>query len=220
MNPTQFINKICALSFENTFNPYTDRCAIHDYSNAPHIRKAVLRKMLTAASQAPIDSLWLGRDLGYKGGRRTGLALTDDNHFAQHLARWGINATRPTKGQAVPERTAQVIWSVLASIPRPVFLWNVFPLHPHRANEPFSNRAHNTYERQAGEELLAGLIKMLRPKQIIAIGKHAQHSAQNLNSGLDIIQLRHPSYGGQSEFLARANVIFGLKRASHNTAPL
>jgi len=27
------------------------------------------------------NTIWMGRDLGYRGGRRTGLALTDEAHL-------------------------------------------------------------------------------------------------------------------------------------------
>lgn len=143
MKAEDFIKEISSLSFENTFNPYSDRCEVYDFFDAPQKRRALLKKMLQAASEVEIDSIWIGRDLGYRGGRRTGLALTDDIHLTHHAKRWGIKVGRLTKGQAVPERTAAVIWSVLSKISSPVFLWNVFPLHPYEAGSPFSNRAHN-----------------------------------------------------------------------------
>ncbi len=106
--------------------------------------------MLEAAQNTTLDSIWIGRDLGYRGGRRTGLALTDDIHLADHAKWWGIEVMRPTVGTPVAERTAAVIWGILSNISSPVFLWNVFPLHPHEQGEEFSNRAHNAKERKIG----------------------------------------------------------------------
>jgi hypothetical protein len=71
----------------------------------------------------------------------------------------------PTVGAAVSERTATVIWSVLDGVEEGVFLWNVFPLHPHEADTPFSNRQHNSEERRAGEEILVDLVRRLRPRR-------------------------------------------------------
>jgi hypothetical protein len=51
---------------------------------------AILTQILQAAEAASVDAIWVGRDLGFRGGRRTGMALTDDVHFHDHLARWGM----------------------------------------------------------------------------------------------------------------------------------
>lgn len=208
----QFVKEICSLSFKNTFNPYSDRCEVYDYLDAPQKRRDLLLKILIAAGTMEVDSIWIGRDLGYRGGRRTGLALTDDVHLSHHAERWGVEVERSTKGQVVPERTAAVIWSVLSSITSPVFLWNVFPLHPFEEGDSFSNRTHNVKERIAGEELLALLIEYLKPKRIIAIGNDAEKAAFKISSGLEVIKVRHPSYGGQTEFLKKINNIYKIKK--------
>ena len=101
--------------------------------------------MLKAATHRDIDALWIGRDLGYRGGRRTGLALTDDVHLSIHATRWNVAVERRMTGSMVAERTAAVIWSMLALVAAPVFLWNVFPFSSARArrsvHEPISHLA-------------------------------------------------------------------------------
>lgn len=213
MQPSAFVAALQALSFEDTFNPYVHRCPVHDKVDAPTMRTALLSHMLTSAIQCEIDSIWVGRDLGYRGGRRTGLALTDDLHANAHAQRWGATAARPTFGQPVAERTAAIIWSVLNEIDAPIFLWNVFPLHPHEPNDPFSNRAHNSRERNAGEEVLFELCLMLRPKRFVAIGNDAAKCLRRVVSDSEVVQARHPSYGGQAEFLKQARGLY-LRRRS------
>lgn len=208
LTSSSFVSALSALSFESTFNPYADRCPIYDKHDAPGQRKAMLLAMLEVATKREVDSLWIGRDLGYRGGRRTGLALTDDIHIASHAQRWQVSMSRPTKGQAVAERTAAVIWSVLDQIEEPVFLWNVFPLHPHEADEPFSNRNHNARERAAGEDVLAALIMLLAPKRIVSIGNDAAKSAMRVAAKKNTVQVRHPSYGGQNDFLVQVRRLY------------
>nr|VFK19813.1 MAG: Uracil DNA glycosylase superfamily protein [Candidatus Kentron sp. LPFa] len=166
--------------------------------------------MLEAACEYDIDSIWIGRDLGYRGGRRTGLAFTDDVHLDAHSARWGIPVPRPTKGGAVAERTAAIVWDILSRVKDPVFLWNVFPLHPHEPDNPFTNRPHNPLERKAGEEFLSQLISLLRPRRLIAIGSDATLTANRLFEHGKVVKVRHPSYGGQTQFLAQVADLYEL----------
>src|SRR6185295_1754486 len=139
MKPKDFVNSLRALRFVDVFNPYSERCAMHDVADAPCRRAHALTRVLEAAASTEINALWIGRDLGHKGGRRTGLALTDDVHLGTHACRWNVSVQRPTNGAMVSERTASVIWRMLSFITAPVFLWNVFPFHPHLPNDPFSN---------------------------------------------------------------------------------
>ncbi|GJM05595.1 MAG: uracil-DNA glycosylase [marine bacterium B5-7] len=210
MNSEKFVRKVAKLEFANCFNPYSSRCDVHDVPDAPQLRSETLRLMLDAARNMEIESMWVGRDLGYRGGRRTGLALTDDYHVENHLRRFGVSVSSPTTGEVISERTAAVIWNLLDRIEAPIFLWNVFPLHPHEPAAPFSNRAHNATERRAGEELLKELIQILKPKTIIAIGNDAATVVEKLGGNEELEKVRHPSYGGQSVFLRQMSEHYGL----------
>lgn len=204
-----FVSAVASLRFENCFNPYADRCQIHDHEDAPRRRAMTLSAMVEVAEHNAVDAIWIGRDLGYRGGRRTGLALTDDVHIARHAERWNFVAERPTIGSAVAERTAAVIWQVLDQIEANIFLWNVFPLHPHESNSPFTNRQHNSRERRAGEELLSELITLIRPARIIAIGNDAAAAAGRITDSIPVVGVRHPSYGGQTQFLTQIRELYG-----------
>lgn len=199
------------ICFENTFNPYFERCSVYDAKEAPELRRHYLAEMLNRAAEADLDAIWIGRDLGYRGGRRTGLALTDDVHFADHLERWGLDVQRPTCGRPVAERTAAAIWDILLRVNVPVFLWNVFPLHPFIAGDPFSNRAHNAKERRAGAKILIQMVEYLRPKRIIAIGNDAYNVLCGVFAEDFVYRARHPSYGGQTEFAVTMNTLYATQ---------
>lgn len=211
MTPVQFVRSLKSVAFDNVFNPYTDRCEVHDLADAPDLRANALQTMLKAAARTEVDSLWIGRDLGYRGGRRTGLALTDDVHLALHATRWNIKIERATTGSLVGERTATVIWSMLAAVPTPVFLWNVFPFHPHEPEDPFTNRSHTAKEREMGEAILAELILMLRPRRLICIGNDAAKTALRLADIAAVVRVRHPSYGGQNEFIHQIECLYSVQ---------
>jgi hypothetical protein len=213
VNPQSYIDALCSVVINDVFNPYAHRCPVHDLEDAPARRRDALLNVVEAATKREIDAIWIGRDLGYRGGRRTGLALTDDVHFSDHIMRWGLSAERPTAGAVVAERTAAVIWSVLANISAPVFLWNVFPYHPHESSKPFSNRSHNARERRIGEELLFELIDLLRPRRIIAIGNDAASSAHRIMGTSTTVAVRHPSYGGIRTYLGQMRGLYNLAHA-------
>jgi hypothetical protein len=204
-----FVSAVAALRFDNCFNPYADRCEIHDRHDAAQRRATALSAILDNAVREPVDAIWVGRDLGYRGGRRTGLALTDDVHIEHHAKRWKFFAERATVGAPVAERTAAVIWRMLDQIDARIFLWNVFPLHPHEPGDSFTNRQHNARERRAGEELLSELIGLLRPDRVVAIGNDAAVAANRVAQDVPVICVRHPSYGGQTEFLGQISELYG-----------
>lgn len=208
MSANEILSALKKLKFDNTFNPYFERCTIHDATEAPELRRYNLVKMLERAASSDLDAIWVGRDLGYRGGRRTGLALTDDVHFPNHLMRWGLEPKRPTCGEPVAERTAGVIWDILQRVQDPIFLWNVFPLHSFQSGDPFSNRVHSSRERKAGTEVLITIVDYLKPRRIVAVGNDAFNVLSAAFSGKHVFKVRHPSYGGQNEFLEAMRALY------------
>ena len=224
MNSNQILDALEQFQFENTFNPYFERCPEYDSEDAPELRRDYLLEILERAAAIELDAIWVGRDLGHRGGRRTGLALTDDIHFLNHLNRWDLEPKRkrPTFGKLVAERTASVIWEILLRVQVPIFLWNVFPLHPYCDGDPFSNRAHNARERKAGVELLTIIVRFLEPKRIIAIGNDAYNALSTMTPEENLCKVRHPSYGGQNEFLRAMEMLYAdsMSKAQKNLFPL
>jgi hypothetical protein len=208
MNSEAWINEISSAQFDSVFNPYADVCPIHDVADADRHRKVALLACLNSAIQTGVESIWIARDLGYRGGRRTGFALTDDIHLERHAARWSVDVVRPTKGTPVAEATASVVWKALERIDETVFLWNVFPLHPHDADDPMTNRTHTSVERDFGLSMLEGLLELLQPTRVMAIGGDAVRAANRL--GYEPLPLRHPSYGGARIFANQVCELYNL----------
>jgi hypothetical protein len=214
----EFVNALTHLRSPHAFNPYTDSCDEHDTPDAAAIRRRNLRLLLQAAITAGVDSVWIARDLGYRGGRRTGLALTDEVHLGAHATLYGsLPLAKATRGPMVAEATAKVIWGTLRKVGKPVFLWNVFPLHPYVAGDPMSNRPHTRAERRSASHLISWIISSLQPRKIVAIGGDA--AAALAEAGVSPVIVRHPSYGGQRAFAAGIAAAYGLASEGSRTNP-
>lgn len=204
-----FVDQLAGFRFDNVFNPYADACPDHDRPNAPKIRRGNLASMIGAALTMGTESMWFGRDLGYRGGRRTGLALTDEAHL--HVLRAAfrnVAVEQATATGPLAERTAQEIWRMVQCLPKPPFLWNVFPFHPHEPGEPMTNRPHTAREASFAEDILDTLLRWFQPECVVALGKDAHRALSRL--GWDSVCIRHPSYGGQAAFAAGVRRLYGL----------
>lgn len=207
--PETFAAALSQTHLPSVFNPYRETCSEHDRDDAALVRRRNLARCLEAALASRVDTIWIARDLGYRGGRRTGVPLTDEVHLGPAgVLMGGIELERATRGPVVAERTAAVIWRVLARIGEPVVLWNIFPLHPHEADDPLSNRCHTRAEREATWPLLMALIAMIAPKRIVAIGRDSGLALSGMDIPVTVV--RHPSYGGQTEFIAGVLALYGL----------
>lgn len=214
----RFLTKLTNVRLDDVFNPYADICVIHDHSESPKIRLRSLRAFLQSSVELGVDSIWFGRDLGYRGGRRTGIALTDEKHLpllAMHLKSKQI--LKATASPMVIERTASVVWGMIDEIGHVPFMWNAFPFHPHQTDDVFSNRNHTRGELSAIWELNLELIDILKPRHFVAIGNDA-HAALN-NAGLKCSYVRHPSYGGQADFVKGLRQIYGRAKARSTRTP-
>lgn len=216
MNPRTFVSALAQIELEGVFNPYLHRCAVHDLADAPAVRRKNLRTYLEATEALESDTIWMGRDLGYRGGRRTGLALTDESHLSQLALTYpGAAPARATKGPAVAERTAGVIWSILVCLDRPPLLWNVFPFHPYKPSAEFTNRRFSARELAAVTDLNRQLAAWLGIKRIICIGQDAAAYAQSF--GVDVYCVRHPSYGGIADFREGMHKLYGASLGCSRT---
>ncbi len=212
MQPETFIDALATMHLKDVFNPYADRCDVYDKPNAPALRRENLHTFLMAAHARSIDSIWIARDLGYRGGRRTGLPLTDEVHLPTFSKIFGGLKLHQRNHRPSSRRTDCCHCLAYAErISVPVFLWNVFPFHPYCPGRPLSNRCHSVRERRACESFLINLLDMLQPRRIVAIGGDAHRVVTALGCS-DCYYVRHPSYGGQNAFIAGIAELYGCPR--------
>ena len=200
MTVNEFVDELSSISLPNVFNPYRDVCSFFDHPSSPSIRRQNLTFFLRAVVKSETRSLWLGRDLGYLGGRRTGIALTDEFHLKLLQNTFGVfGITKATVGEdSKKERTATEVWKLLTRIREPVLLWNAFPFHPFDSDEPLSNRRHTAQEFHACRHILLMLLEWFQPPIVVALGADAEAAATSI--GYACRRIRHPSHGGQAEF--------------------
>jgi hypothetical protein len=60
-----------------------------------------------------------------------------------------------------------------------------------------------------GEEILWELILLLKPRRLVAIGKDAEGALSRFRNGLELAEVRHPSYGGQTDFFKQMRQLYG-----------
>ncbi|WP_082631149.1 uracil-DNA glycosylase [Roseovarius atlanticus] len=211
-----FVDALSEITLDNTFNPYRDNCPVHDVPEAAKRRRTNLQRCLEACLEGEADTIWVARDLGYRGGRRTGVPLTDEAHLNDASCLFaGAPLVRATIGAPVAERTATITWGQLRVIGKPVMLWNVFPLHPHAPGDAMTNRCHKKSERVATWPFMLALLDLLKPRKLVAIGRDAGMALADLSTDVSVV--RHPSYGGQAEFIAGIREIYDLAPATAAT---
>lgn len=205
-----FINEIRSFSSENVFNPYKDICQHHDTPDSPTLRLLNLELYLSAHTSIKPKQLWVGRDLGYRGGRRTGLALTDEHHLQRASEIIGSKFfSKSTYTASVKERTATEIWNAISHIEHVPFLWNTFPFHPYEIGNQMSNRCHTNKEFLVSACFIQNLLKIYDFEKILALGNDASKRLSDL--GITHEKIRHPSYGGQDEFRKKTFLLNTIK---------
>lgn len=179
-------------------NPYLDK------DLADNLR-LYLRSMMGFSGRR---ILLIGEAPGYKGCKITGIPFTSGKIFerVEHplLAqiRDGLRIANIES-----ENTATIVWEYLADkIITPLF-WNSFPFHPHPIGNENKNRAPNSEELKMGAGFLRRLYLLYKPGLVVGVGSKGYECAKEALPEESIVRIRHPSFGGKSEFVKGMDLI-------------
>jgi hypothetical protein len=206
-----FIAEISSYEADGVFNPWRMNCQASDSESSFCVRQDNLRTVLTACAGSQEVDVWVGRDLGWRGGRRTGVALVDEPSLHDYALSIGAPQVRKATADSVMrERTATEVHMARARVARKIFFWNVFPFHPHEEGKPQSNRMHTRREREVGLHFLSTILALMPVGQVVSIGNDATSALQAAE--VQCLPVRHPSYGGQKEFHHQIDQHYGIDR--------
>ena len=201
----RLIEQLAAAEHERrVYNPYR----AGDHENNARRRHNLRLYLLQALAKQPRLPLLVCEAPGYRGCRLTGVPLCSRRLLLDGVEELG--AFGRARGYREPtdaafadiqgEQSATIVWSELRALGILPLIWNAFPWHPHRPNEPRSNRTPNAAELARGRIILAQVIAIYQPQQIMAIGRSAQASLLALGSAH--ASARHPAHGGKRDFVA------------------
>ena len=187
---------------------------IYDYNNKSNeIRRENLRLYLYSIMQNKPQFLLVGEAPGYRGCRLTGIPFTSEYIiFKENFKIFSNNKYKKTNEYPDyrKEPTATMMWGAFKKFNFYQPLWNAFPFHPHKKDNPNSNRPPTSLELESGMSFLSELINIfgIDKKNIIPVGKNAYDLLKN-NNFVCKYKARHPSNGGKSEFIRDLKLIVG-----------
>lgn len=197
----EFWTRLRDFTSYDVFNPWADQDALDILPNAPAARRGRLAHHFNRDAKY----LLIGEAPGYRGCHFSGVPFTCEKQLCDGIVP-GISAHSRFTSRKLPwsEGSATIIWSTLRQlgIAADVVLWNAFAFHPHKVGEMHSNRAPTTHELLCGMDILATVVESFPGSKLIAVGKTAAKTLDNLNFRIDH-EVRHPSMGGANLFSAQ-----------------
>ncbi|WP_099827750.1 uracil-DNA glycosylase [Oceaniglobus indicus] len=199
-------------------NPYTiHEPAVDATPDAPTIRLRQLRGYLERR-MGQTDLVLVAEAPGYQGARFSGIAMTCERTLlglkpavpAELVLAPGTPVTRtsrPETGRNKPERaggfsepTASCVWGEMIrhGISDRTVLWNVFPFHPRKGDDPLTNRTPTGTEVADHLHILTAMLDLLGQPRIVCIGRTSQNHLAASHPYAPAI--RHPANGGVPKF--------------------
>lgn len=186
----------------DAYNEYAD--------NSPYnaIRRANFRLYLSHMLARRPQTMLIMEAPGYRGCRLTGVPVTSRKVLIEGVpgidmfgAEQGYQLTEdPGFERIYGEQSATIVWGTLAELGRAPLIWNTFPFHPHKPDQPLTNRRPRTPEMALGQVFIQAMMTLFQPQQVIAVGNVAHDTLTRM--GITSEKVRHPAQGGKNDFVA------------------
>lgn len=186
---SQLVEALRRFRASNVFNQWEKTCRTFDCENAAAIRRNNLNAYLLARP-CP-QYVFVGEAPSWRGTRFSGIPMTSERILlggppARSVddvipGATGQRTSRPENSfRGLAEKSATRVWktSLEHGLAATDFvLWNAMPWHPHKIDDPLSNRASKELtaeEREAGKEFLIEVLRDLYPSaHSVALGDYS-----------------------------------------------
>ena len=192
------------------FNPWQDHCPHEVAGDGPPARRGRLARHLDCDPAL----ILVGEAPGYQGCRYSGIAFTSERLLLEGaIPRIPALPERlSTRRLPFSEPSATIVWKTLCrlGIAERTILWNALQLHPHRPNEPWSNRTPAPGELALGAAALQLLMAAFPSAKVVAVGRKAEDllTAMGVTPAATV---RHPANGGATLFAAGMQALCASK---------
>jgi len=146
--------------------------------------------------------LLVGEAPGYKGCRITGIPFASSGVF-EHIDHPLLKKLKSQLRLSIieSENTATIVWEYLSRKNSTPLFWNAFPFHPYPKGNENGNRTPIRKEIETGERYLKLVHALYDPELVGGIGNNGFKCARKAFPDIDVVSIRHPSFGGKSEFI-------------------
>lgn len=200
----------------DVFNPWIGRDPLDRARSAGALRLVRLQRHF----ECEPELILVGEAAGYQGCHFSGIPFTSERLLlAGRIPRVACPQRLTRRIRPWSEPSATVLWQTLhrLGIADRVVLWNSFPWHPHRPGNPHSNRRPSRLELRAGAPLLQLVLARFPHARPVAVGQLARE-ALAAQVGASVPVLRHPAYGGATEFANGLEALARRRKSSRATS--
>lgn len=193
------LDQLRRFSAPNVFNPWAENDALDCFCNGAFDRG----ERLIAHFNCTPKFLLIGEAPGYQGCKFSGIPFTNEKLLLDGaIPRVMLGGRITTRPRPWCEPSATIVWRTLHAlgIAENTCMANAFNWHPHKPQEPYSNRAPTSAEIISGKPALMAIVNQCQGAKVVAVGKVAQAALRAL--GIKCEAVRHPSMGGAKSFAA------------------
>lgn len=194
------------------FNLYRGRNKDLDVFGAGKRRRNNLQLYLSSFTKKP-DVLVVGDHMAAMNARFSGVPFLSENQVMSRA--FGVRGERTSQlPRPAKDRTSTLLWNLMEPYRDRMMLWNAMPFHCHPEDDALKNRQPTRKELHEAQPILRGVVEALQPRCVIAIGKSAYWSLQQM--GFLFHAVKHPSFGATEKFMHGIEDAMGVKPTTNS----